>query len=89
MTMTVEVFSSRKKKKKIFFLSFFFVLTTEAATGRVLQKMLFLKISHSLQENACIGDSNTRVFLRILQKKTYFVEHLQTAASVTKALIAS
>ena len=43
--------------------SVFYVLTTEAATGRVLQKKVFLIISHYSQENKCVGDSNTRVFL--------------------------
>ena len=41
--------------------SVFYVLTTEAATRRVLQKKVI--ISHYSQENTCVGDSNTRVFL--------------------------
>ena len=56
MAMTVEVFSSRKK-------SFFYVLTTEAATGHVLQKNVFVIILHYSQENTCVGDSNPCVFL--------------------------
>ena len=60
MTMTVEVFSRREKNV---FSIFFYVLTTEAATGHVLQEKVFLINSHYLQENTCVGDSNTRVFL--------------------------
>ena len=65
MIMTIKVFCSRKIYfyVEMFFLSFFYVVTTEAVTGRVLQKKVFLIISYYSQENTVVRDSNTRDFL--------------------------
>ena len=40
---------------------------TEAATGIVLYKKLFLKTSQYSQESTRVGDFNTDVFLKLLQ----------------------
>ena len=71
MTMTVEVFSS------IFLCLLLLLLTTEAATRHVLQKKVFLIISHYSQET--VLETPARVFsceYGKIFKNTYFEEHL-------------
>ena len=61
---------------------------TEAVTGGVLWKNMFVKTSQNSQENTCLGVSfliklnNTGVFLWILWnfKNNFFTEHLRTTA---------
>ena len=77
MTMTVEVFSS------IFLCAYY-----RRSTGHVLQKKVFLIISHYSQET--VLETPARVFsceYGKIFKSTCFEEHLWMAASVTKALI--
>ena len=68
------------------------VRISEAATGDIVLKKVFLKIWQTSQENFCVGfnlatflkrDSNTRVVLSNFRnvENIYFGEHLRTTAS--------
>ena len=70
---------------------FFYLFSMCSLHRQCSVKEVFLKIPQYSLKNMRVGDSNThtRVFLWILRifKNTFFEEHLQTVASVTKALI--
>ena len=69
-------FNRKPSLEQIVWSRTFYDENTEAATGGVLLKKVFLKISHNSQENICVRvsfliklqDSGTGVFLWILQK---------------------
>ena len=67
------------------------IIATEAATGAILLKKVFLKISLNSQENTCarvsfligtfLAQGFSCEFCKIF-KNTFFTEHLQETASV-------
>ena len=58
-------------------------MTSEAATGGVLWKKVFLKVSQISQENSCVDHVLFSCEYCEILKNTYFEEHMRTTASAT------